>query len=68
MMLPSSALEARTSAHYVEVGRRYTALMTQELLAKRAQVFEERAGLSRREQLTRFAHPTYQYVPMKNSE
>ena len=68
MMLPGSALEARTSAHYLEVSRRYTALMSQEMLARKAEILAEREGLSRQKQLTRFAHPTYKYVAMKNTE
>lgn len=68
MTLPSSALEARTSAHYLEVSRRYTALMSKALDDKRSELLRERAALPRREQMTRYAHPSYRYVPMKNSE
>ncbi len=68
MMLPASALEVRTSAHYIEISRRYMALMAKELIENREKFQAERATLPRQQQLTMYAHPSYKYVPMKNSE
>lgn len=66
MMLPGSALQVRKSAHFEEINRIYIALMADAWLEMREKVVAERNALPRQQQLTRYAHPTYKYLPMKN--
>ena len=66
MGLPSSALNFRESAHYKEINNQYSKMMAGEMAKEVDAIYTEIKGLSRREALMRFAHPSYTYQPMKN--
>ena len=66
MLLPTNSFNNVTSAHYIEINKRYFNMMTDELQKKYEEVANERKNLNRKEKLTKYAHSNYQYVEPQN--
>jgi len=66
LAIPANALQVRESAHYKDINHKYNKLMTKAVLDKLKSVTDIIEKQSREEQLMKYAHPSYKYVPMKN--
>eukprot|EP00330_Aristerostoma_sp_ATCC50986_P006048 CAMPEP_0114587876 /NCGR_PEP_ID=MMETSP0125-20121206/10724_1 /TAXON_ID=485358 ORGANISM="Aristerostoma sp., Strain ATCC 50986" /NCGR_SAMPLE_ID=MMETSP0125 /ASSEMBLY_ACC=CAM_ASM_000245 /LENGTH=206 /DNA_ID=CAMNT_0001784001 /DNA_START=52 /DNA_END=672 /DNA_ORIENTATION=+ len=64
---PGGALNDRTSAHYIEINHIYGAEMIKRYHQIHGPIIEERNNVSERVKKTKYAHPDYEYIPMKST-
>jgi len=63
--LPLNSLNLRTSAHFLEINHIFQAEMIKRYTKTYSKHADDRSKLSPKEQKTKYAHPSYVYVPMK---